>query len=255
VKKDNLSTDTLSASQTQKITFADTYHGKVLPLEAARQLVMVNEAINLQNLEQIIPYQRARDIILRNPEHIVVMECPCRSARPDPCLPLDVCLIIGEPFASFVIEHHPRRARWITQKQAVDIITAENERGHVHHAFFKDAMFNRFYAICNCCSCCCGAMLAHRGGTPMLASSGYVTYVDECVCEGCGDCMQFCQFGALSMNGDTAHVDPNLCMGCGVCNDKCNHGALSLYRDEMKGEPLEICEFMERPLPKPATIN
>jgi ferredoxin len=255
VKKDNFSTDTSSSSQTQKITFADTYHGKVLPMEAARQLVMVNEAINLQNLEQIIPYQRARDIILRNPEHIVVMECPCRSARPDPCLPLEVCLIIGEPFASFVIEHHPRRARWITQQQAVDIITAENERGHVHHAFFKDAMFNRFFAICNCCSCCCGAMQAHRGGTPMLASSGYVTRKDEGLCEGCGDCIPFCQFGALSMNGDTANVDPNLCMGCGVCNDKCIHGALSLYRDEMKGEPLEICEFMELPSLKPATKN
>jgi hypothetical protein len=25
---------------------------------------------------------------------------------------------------------------------------------------YKDAMLGRFYAICNCCSCCCGAMEA-----------------------------------------------------------------------------------------------
>jgi tRNA (Thr-GGU) A37 N-methylase len=27
---------------------------------------------------------------------------------------------------------------------------------------YKDAMLGRFYAICNCCSCCCGAMQAHQ---------------------------------------------------------------------------------------------
>ena len=35
-------------------------------------------------------------------------------------------------------------------------------------------MLGRFYAICNCCKCCCGAMQAHLNGVPMLASSGYV---------------------------------------------------------------------------------
>ena len=89
----------------------------------------------------------------------------------------------------------------------------------------------------------------------MLASSGFVTQVDESLCEGCGDCIQFCQFGALSMNGKTAHVDQNLCMGCGVCNDKCLHGALSFYRDKMKGEPLEICELAGHPLFIPASEN
>ena len=36
--------------------------------------------------------------------------------------------------------------------------------------YYKDAMLGRFYAICNCCSCCCGAMQAHQHGTPMPAS-------------------------------------------------------------------------------------
>jgi ferredoxin len=230
--------------ESDSIALADTYHGKVVPLEAATHLVMVQEEVNLTNLEQIIPYTRARDIILRNPDHIVALECPCRSVRPNPCLPLDVCLIIGEPFASFVAEHHPRRSRWLSQGEAVEILRAEHERGHVHHAFFKDAMLGRFYAICNCCACCCGAMHAWHNGIPMLAASGYRSQVDADVCIGCGDCSNLCQFGALSADDGVAVVDAAVCMGCGVCVSHCTQDALSLVRDPIKGEPLEIRELM-----------
>jgi ferredoxin len=222
---------------------AEGYHGKVVRPEAARQLVTVEEDIELRDLEQVVPYGKARDIVLRHPDHVVVLDCPCRSARSNPCLPLDVCLIIGEPFASLVAEHHPRRSRWISQEQAVEILRAEHERGHVHHAFFKDAMLNRFYAICNCCSCCCGAMEAWRHGTPMLASSGYVAQADADLCVGCGVCVDLCQFGALALVGDTVALDYDACMGCGVCVSACKQGALSLLRDPGKGEPLEIEEL------------
>ena len=232
-------------SQQAGIGFADTYHGKAVPLETASRLVSIDEEIRIPDLEQVIPYKRARSIIMHNPDHIVVLDCPCRSARENPCLPLDVCLIIGEPFASFVHEHHPGRSRRITQEEAVAILQAEDERGHVHHAFFKDAMLDRFYAICNCCDCCCGAMHAHRNGTPMLASSGYVSHVDTDLCMGCGDCTPYCQFHALEVVDDVNHVDYDSCMGCGVCTSKCEHGALSLVRDDMKGVPLEVCSLMK----------
>jgi ferredoxin len=226
------------------ISFADTYHGKAVPLETARKLVLINEEISLPDLEQVIPYKRARSIVMKNPDRIVALECPCRAAREHPCLPLDVCLIVGDPFASFVREHQPRRSRWITRDEAIAILQAEDERGHVHHAFFKDAMLDRFYAICNCCKCCCGAMQAHRHGTPMLASSGYVSQVDTDLCMGCGDCADYCQFGALEVTDDLNHVIYEKCMGCGVCVSKCEHGALTLVRDEAKGIPLEICALM-----------
>jgi Pyruvate/2-oxoacid:ferredoxin oxidoreductase delta subunit len=229
-----------SSLNSDHITFADTYHGKVVLLEAAQRLVTVNQEISLTNLEQVIPYARARDIVLHNPDHIVVLECPCRTSRAHPCQPLDVCLIVGEPMASFVAEHHPTRSRWITPDEAVEILQAEHERGHVHHAFFKDAMLGRFYAICNCCACCCGAMQAQRNGIPMLASSSYVSQVDETLCAGCGECAEFCQFGALAVNDGLAVVDTHRCMGCGVCASKCAQEAISLVRDPSKGEPLEI---------------
>jgi Pyruvate/2-oxoacid:ferredoxin oxidoreductase delta subunit len=221
---------------------ADTYHGKVVPLGTAKRLVTVKREISLTNLEQVIPYALARDIILRDPDHIVAMECPCRVSRPDPCQPLDVCLVVGEPFASFVVEHHARRSRWITPAEAQEILHAEHERGHVHHAFFKDAMLGRFYAICNCCACCCGAMQAWRNGVPMLASSGYVSQVAPEQCTGCGTCARFCQFGAMSVSDGTAVVDSALCMGCGVCASQCTQEAISLVRAPSKGEPLEIPE-------------
>ncbi|MCK6619870.1 MAG: 4Fe-4S binding protein [Calditrichaceae bacterium] len=232
------------AGKNGKSAFAEGYHGKVIPLEEASRLVAVNREVSLKDLEQVIPYSRARDIILRNPGHIVALECPCRASRPSPCKPLDVCLIIGEPFASFIIEHHPRRSRWITQGEAAEILRAEHERGHVHHAFFKDAMLGRFYAICNCCACCCGAMQAWRNGTPMLASSGYVSRIDPERCVGCETCIEYCQFGALKMEEGVAMVDEGRCMGCGVCVSKCAHEAHSLVRDPARGEPLQIRELL-----------
>ena len=233
-----------SSQDPDRASFADTYHGKVVTLEAARQLVTVNEEIRLHDLEQVIPYALARDIILKNPDHIVVLECPCRTSRPDPCLPLDVCLIVGEPFAGFVIEHHPSRTRWITSEEAEEILESEHSRGHVHHAFFKDAMFGRFYAICNCCSCCCGAMESMRNGTPMLAASGYMSIVEVDLCIGCGACVESCPFGALELREDVVEVDQATCMGCGVCVSTCEEGALSLVRDLNASEPLEIHHLM-----------
>lgn len=226
------------------IGFANSYHGKVLTLESARQLVTVNKPISLTNLEKVIPYTRARDIVLNNPEQIAVMNCPCRSVRENPCEPIDVCLIVGEPFVSFVAEHHPDMSRRISQQEAITILEEESRRGHVSHAFFKDAMLDRFYAICNCCSCCCGAMQAQRNGTPMLASSGYVCIVGQDVCTGCSTCISLCQFGALSLDG-TVMVDSEKCMGCGVCVGSCPAKALSLVKDAARGEPLEIYKLME----------
>ncbi len=231
-----------------QISFADTYHGKVVPLQTARELVTVNRDIAVPDLERVIPYHLARSLILEQPDHIAVLDCPCRSAREHPCLPLDVCLIVGEPFASFVLQYHPDKSRAITPGEAVSILEAEDLRGHVHHAFFKEAVFQRFYAICNCCSCCCGAMQAHQYGTPMLASSGYISQVDEDLCTGCGDCADFCQFEAVTVVEGVNQVDFERCMGCGVCVSHCAQGALTLVLAPEKGIPLEMDRILKQSL-------
>jgi Pyruvate/2-oxoacid:ferredoxin oxidoreductase delta subunit len=223
-----------------QVTFADTYHGKVVPLKTARQLVSIKQDIRVEDLEKVIPYKLARALILNHPDHIAALDCPCRAAREHPCLPLDVCLIMGEPFVGMVLKHHPERARSITSEEAVAILEAEEERGHVHHAFFKEAVLERFYAICNCCSCCCGAMQAHQHGTPMLASSGYLAHVDEDLCIGCAECNSFCQFEAISVLDGVNHVDTTKCMGCGICTSHCQYGAIELVLAPEKGLPFEM---------------
>jgi ferredoxin len=227
------------------VTFADTYHGKVVTTDSAADLVQIGEEVQFKDLEPIVPYARARDIIMKNPDRIVVLDCPCRTVRADPCTPLDVCLIVGEPFASFVLDHQPDRARAVDAGEAVEILKAEHERGHVHHAFFKDAMLQRFYAICNCCSCCCGAMEAQRNGTNMLTSSGYLCRVEETHCRGCGECEAMCPFGAVILVEGVPVIAEQACMGCGICVSRCVDNALWLERAPHKGQPLEIKELME----------
>jgi ferredoxin len=226
---------------------AEAVHGKVVALEQARQLIEIDEDIPLTDLEQVIPYSQARDILVRNPKKIVVMDCPCRAARGrDGCKPLDVCLIVGDPFASRFARAQPHHARWIGAGEAIAILEAEHRRGHVHHAFFKDATLGRFYAICNCCGCCCGPMEYFATGTPMLASSGYAAQVDPQLCDGCGACARFCQFSAIEVPDGRAVVDVARCMGCAVCESRCAPTAIAMARQESRGVPLDIGEYVAR---------
>ncbi len=232
------------AQVTEGNGFADTYHGKAIPLGVAKQLVSIKQDLQISYPEQVIPYTMARDLILHDPDHIVALDCPCRASRENPCQPVDVCLIVGEPFASMVSERHPNRSKWISPERAREILEEEEQRGHVHHAFFKDAMLGRFYAICNCCACCCGAMKAQRNGTPMLASSGYLSRVGVEKCEACGMCVEFCQFDAISIQNDHSIVDEARCMGCGVCVSHCPNGAMRLDLAPWKGEPMTLSAEM-----------
>ncbi|WP_027723434.1 4Fe-4S binding protein [Maridesulfovibrio zosterae] len=229
--------------QQLKKEFAESYHGKVLITEEAVKFVKINKNVVTTVPEKVLPFKRARDVVLQNPDHIVAFECPCRASRENPCLPMDVCLIMGEPFASFVAKNHPEKARRITEEEAIRILEAENARGHVHHAFFKDVMLGRFYAICNCCSCCCGAMEATRNGIPMLIPSGYISVVDPHKCIGCGQCMEYCPFGAMAVRDKRMRINPEKCMGCGVCINKCRKDALRLARNKKHPAPLLVDEF------------
>jgi len=223
-----------------KPTWGDTYHGKVMPLQEVSKLVKIDRAVNTEIPEQVLPYTRAREIILRNPERIILLDCPCRSGMENPCTPIDVCILVGDPFGKFMQEHHPDKTRQISAEEAVSIIKAENARGHVSHAFFKDVMLGRFYAICNCCSCCCGAMKANAKGVHMLCSSGYLAEVDAEKCTRCGVCVKKCQFKAIGFNKEAAYIREDKCMGCGVCIEACPEDALKLRLAPEKGEPLLV---------------
>lgn len=225
-------------------TETSTYHAKIVPLKHAEDLVRVQEDVELKNLEKVIPYKIARDIVLENPQNIAVMDCACRILQDDPCEPVNVCLAVGDPFVPFLLEHEVLNARKITSDEAVEILREESKRGHVHSAYFKDVIDGRFYAICNCCSCCCLGMQAWlKAGIPMVAHSGYTPVVgDECT--GCGDCVELCPFGAILLD-DVAVVDKEKCMGCGACEQVCDYDAITLELDPQKGLPLDINKLIE----------
>lgn len=218
----------------------DHYHGKVLTPEHAQAIIKVNREIPLQDLEQVIPYPAARDLLLEPPLDIAVFECPCRLARATHCEPTQVCMIMGQPFVDLIMEHHPGSARRIGRQAALDVLADQHRRGNVHVAWFKGACLNRFFAICNCCSCCCGGIEAMmRYGIPMIAASGFSARVSPDSCTGCGSCGRSCVFEAIVVD-EHARVDRDKCMGCGLCVDRCPQDAISLVRDSRKGIPLDV---------------
>lgn len=219
---------------------ADRYHGKVLTPEQARAIVEIESPIERKDLEQIVPFPVARGLVLDAPADVVLYECVCRHARKTHCEPTQVCMVIGKPMSDFVLDHQPGKARRIDAAEAVAVLEAEHARGHVHSAWFKDAILGRFYAICNCCSCCCGGLAAMRSGVRMVASSGFVAEIDRDLCVDCGDCADLCPFGALARADGKVERDWERCMGCGVCESRCATGAIRLERDPRKGVPLDV---------------
>jgi len=233
-------------------TETSIYHAKVVRLEEAVKLVTQKRDLHLTVPEQVVPYKMAKDVILTNPDSIAVGTCQCRLASPNPCLPppMDGCIFVGDPHASFMAAHNDM-FRKISQQEAVDTLEDCHEKGLVHSAFFKKDMGRRFYVICNCCSCCCGgikAMNLFGGAIPVMTPSGYAAEVSD-ECSGCGTCADnTCHFHAISMNEteDRAIIDIEKCMGCGVCVDMCPAGAITLRRDPSKGEPFDIEELKQQ---------
>ncbi len=230
--------------------WADQYHGKVLTQEQAENLILINQDLHRQDLEQIIPYATARELLLHAPLDVAAYQCPCRMARENPCQPTQVCMVVGQPFVDFILEHHPSISRRLTQQEALQLLRDEHDRGHLHAAYFKDVMLGRFYAICNCCGCCCGGIEAMRDhGVPMVTSSGYVAAVDEAHCTACGTCEELCPFHAIHVNG-VSSVDWDKCLGCGVCEGHCEYDAIHLVRDERKGIPLDVRALLAESAPR-----
>jgi NAD-dependent dihydropyrimidine dehydrogenase PreA subunit len=219
---------------------AQHYHGKVLTHDHAEAIVTLDRPIAERDLEQIIPYPHARKLVLDGPPDMAAYECYCRHSRAAHCQPTQVCMVIGKPFVDFILEHHPDTARRLTQQEALDLLRSEHERGHLHSAWFKDAMGDRFYSICNCCKCCCGGIQSMRGGIPMMASSGYVAEIDREVCGQCEVCVEVCPFDAITRGEDRMVRDWEKCLGCGACEVKCTNQAIRMVRDERKGIPLDV---------------
>ena len=225
-----------------KKRLANGYHGKVLTPPQAEAIITINERIDIRKLsEQILPFSKARELIINGPPDVAAIECGCRNAREQHCMPTQVCLAIGKDFVDFAVEHNPQTTRRLSQEEAVELLRAEHERGHYHSAWFREACMGRFYAICNCCKCCCcGVENMIKYGIQNVISSGYVAMIDPVKCQVCGVCVQACAFNALAITNGKVYVEWDKCLGCGVCQGQCPDQAIALQRDARKGKPLDV---------------
>jgi len=198
---------------------------------------------------RIIPFPYAKSIILREPDYIAVMDCPCRLAR-DSCLPINVCIAVGKTTASFWLEHGEKyHSRRISQEEAIEILSQGRKKGNVLTAWFKVATGGRTGVICSCCSCCCGGIEGMRiisklkGAESIsnIAPSGYSVRVFEDKCFSCGKCVEVCPFGASTvLPWEKPRINSEKCLGCAVCAELCQAGAREIFLDPEKGYPLDL---------------
>lgn len=231
------------------------YHAKFLSLNDATKIFSLNENViaTSQENKRIIPFKYATDIILKEPEVIAVMDCPCIVAKKGRenlgnCGPINRCFAVGKGLATFWVDHCQKyHARYISQAEAIALMQDFRKRGHITQAFFKVATGGRTGVICNCCPDCCVSLEAttlskkFNSSHRMNIESGYSVKRDPKLCKNCGTCSETCHFGAIEYkDGKVAHYSVWDCMGCGLCIEHCPNNALSLYRDDAKSLPLDM---------------
>jgi len=211
---------------------------------AVHRVIPVEEAIPF-DLE-IFPYERA-SALLEGAKSWGVRNCICRVQQRlvgKGCdHPVENCLVFAPVEGAF---DHSEVDRPITKEEALRILREAEDAGLVH---CPGNYRENVHYICNCCTCCCGILrgVAEFGMPIAVVRSDFHAVVDAEVCAGCGDCMERCQFGALSVPEEVCVVDYARCVGCGLCATVCPTGALHLARrpeGEVPPPPADIKEWM-----------
>jgi ferredoxin len=175
---------------------------------------------SIKAIPGIQPYEDMREII-KAQELIALIPCGCkRTYRERQCgIPEESCLTVGRT-AQYNLDRG--LGKKISQEEAMELLEKYEQYPIVNLVVNQR---NVGQLICNCHICCCGAL---KEG---VAPSRFLVTVDADKCQGCGVCVERCQFGAALMKeypehgGERAYVDPELCTGCGDCIATCPSGA------------------------------
>ncbi len=218
---------------------------KALFVDGETQLgrVFVQEPmLSRDNAVHVLDYERASEVI-RTASHRAISTCYCRHKMQhvgrDCDAPKDICMTFNTSAASLSRHGH---ARPVDTAECLDLLDQAQEHGLVQ---FGENVRERVNFICNCCGCCCEAMIAARkfGTLHPVHTTNFLPVVDEDACNGCGKCASACPVEAMSIVSANdphqpkrrkARVDENICLGCGVCVRACPEKALSLKSREKR---------------------
>jgi len=199
----------------------------------------VNEAALPPELSlDVLDYERSSAVI-RDAAHMGVSLCYCRHKAMHvgrACdAPLDICMTFGAVADSLIRHGFARR---VDAAEGLDLLAAARERRLVQ---FGENVRSEVSFICNCCGCCCEAMIAARrfGWLHPVHTTAYLPELDASACKGCGTCVDACPVAAVSLvsandphrpRARRAQLDADLCLGCGVCVTACPRQAITLRR-------------------------
>lgn len=199
--------------------------------------VFVNEPALPPELSlHVLDYERASNVV-RTASHRAVGLCYCRHKMHHlgrECdAPLDICMTFNGA-AESLIKHGI--ARSIETSEGLDLLQQAYDRNLVQ---FGENVKEEVSFICNCCGCCCEAMLAAQrfGMLHPVHTTNYMPRIDDRLCNGCAKCIDACPVGAMTLVSANdplkkrkrrARLEEDLCLGCGVCTRTCPEDALRL---------------------------
>lgn len=220
-------------------TSGQTQLGRVFVCEDA-----LPEPITLE----VLDYERATDVAA-TATCIGVGMCYCRHKMQHldrSCdAPMDICMTFNNTAASLT-RHGVARA--VDAVECRDLLQEARDRGLVQ---FGENVQRGVNFICNCCGCCCEAMIAARrfGHLHPVHTTNYFPEIDFTRCVGCGKCVTACPVEALSLlSANDPHkprlkracLEDDLCLGCGVCVQACPEEGITLtFRDSRVLTPLD----------------
>ena len=197
----------------------------------------VNEPmLTSENAVHVLDYERASQVIQTATQRGVGV-CYCRHKMlhvgKNCDAPLDICMTFNASAESLTRYGY---ARPVDVSEGMDLLQQAYDRNLVQ---FGENVREGVNFICNCCGCCCEAMIAARnfGSMNAIHTSNFLPVVAEELCNGCGKCVNVCPVEAMSLVSQNdphspkmkmAKVDEDICLGCGVCARVCTRSGLSL---------------------------